>query len=47
MAVLNVEQVLHLVESSIEEFDSGEETHIKEDPAFPLPWPDYCSDEDS
>ena len=48
MAELNAEQVLHLLmESSIEEFDSGEETDIKEDPTLPLPRPDYCSDEDS
>ena len=48
MAALNAEQVLHLLmESSIEEFDFGEERDIKEDPASPLPRPDYCSDEDS
>ena len=45
MAALNAEQVLHLLmASSIEELDSGEE---KEDPAFPLPQPDYSNESDS
>ena len=47
MAALNAEQVLHLMASSIEELDSGEETDIKEDPAFPLPQPDYSNESDS
>ena len=48
MAALNAEQVLHLLmASSIEELDSGEETDIKEDPAFPLPQPDYSNESDT
>ena len=47
MAALNAEQVLHLMASSIEELDSGEETDIKEDPAFPLPQPYYSNESDS
>ena len=48
MAALNAEQVLHLLmKSSIAEFNSGEETDIKEDPAFPLPWSDYSNESDS
>ena len=48
MAALNAEQVLQLLmESSIEELDSGEETDIKEYPAFPLPHPDYSNESDS
>ena len=48
MAVLNAEQVLHLLmESGIEELDSGEETDIKEDLAFPLPQPDCSNESDS
>ena len=48
MAARNAEQVLHLLmASSIEELDSGEETDIKEDPAFPLPQPDYSNESDS
>ena len=48
MAALNAEQVLHLLmASSIKELDSGEETDIKEDPAFPLPQPDYSNESDS
>ena len=48
MAALNAEQDLHLLmASSIEELDSGEETDIKEDPAFPLPQSDYSNESDS
>ena len=48
MAARNAEQVLHLlVASSIEELDSWEETDTKEDPAFPLPQPDYSNGSDS
>ena len=48
MAALNAEQVLHLLmESSIEELDSGGETNLKEDPAFPLPQPDYSNESDT
>ena len=44
MTALNAEQVLHLLmESSIEQFDSGEGTDIK-DPTFPLPQPDYSTE---
>ena len=48
MAALNAEQVLHLLmEGSIDELDSEEETDIKEDPAFCLPRPDYTNEADS